>query len=131
MLAGVNRHIIQPTGWTHEQENNKAVIDAEGQLTQVLAREIGLNRYERIKDFDFSAGDTYWKTTAPFWTSLQREWSERLAVDEELRLVPRKERAKFMHQAFEKAESLPEASLEKEIDALVDGYFVNGKVQPR
>ena len=132
-LSGVNRHIINPTGWTHEQENNKAVIDSQGQLTKILAREIGLNRYERIKDFDFSSGDKYWKASEPFWASLQKEWSERLVVGQDLKLIPRKERSKLMHQAFEKAEAFQQTSSNSgdQIDALVDGYFVDGKANPK
>ncbi len=133
VLAGVNRHIITPNGWTHEQENNKAAIDGEGELTQILAREIGLNRYERITGFDFSPGDSYWKATAPYWESLQKEWAKRLVSGQELRLLPRKERSKSMHQAFEKAESFSQnpttSTLGEETKALVEGYFVKAGAQ--
>ncbi len=59
LLMGSNRHIILPTGWVHEQQNNKVVLGADGKplaKDPVLAREIGFNRYERITGYDFTPG---------------------------------------------------------------------------
>ena len=39
-----------------------------------LAREAGLNRYERIMNYDFSAGDSYWEETQPFWQHVRKKW---------------------------------------------------------
>src|SRR6185436_1735155 len=39
-----------------------------------LARELGVNRYERLADFDFSAGDHYWQRTAGFWRDVRNAW---------------------------------------------------------
>ena len=79
VLEGTNRHTIVPTGWVHEQENYKLVIDENGQIVNnnpYLSKEIGLNRYERIIDFDFSAGDEYWKNTQFYWADVREEWSK-------------------------------------------------------
>ena len=75
VLAGRNRHTVLPTGWVHEQDNAKLVL-ADGDPRR-LAREIGLNRYERLRDFDFSASDAYWQATAPFWAEVRRGWARR------------------------------------------------------
>lgn len=72
-LRAVNRHIITPTGWVHEEANEKLVLDDD---PHVLAREAGLNRYERIADHDFSAGDAYWEKTGPFWSVVRQAWEE-------------------------------------------------------
>ena len=79
LLLGTNRHTILPTGWTHEQDNLKTIIDEEGALdpvTPFVARETGVNRYERITGFDFSAGDRYWELTAPYWQMVRSKWAE-------------------------------------------------------
>ena len=79
LLLGTNRHTILPTGWTHEQDNLKMVVNEAGSpdpITPFLAREIGVNRYERIVGFDFSAGDDYWETTSPFWSLVRQKWAE-------------------------------------------------------
>lgn len=77
VLMGNNRHIILPTGWVHEQQNNKMGLDKQGQFhpeTPIIAREFGYNRYERIQGFDFREGDEYLKNTEPFWAQVRKQW---------------------------------------------------------
>ena len=79
VLSGTNRHTITPTGWVHEEDNLKLVLADDGSARETdpyLAREAGLNRYERIVDHDFSAGDAYWEKTAPFWADVRAAWDE-------------------------------------------------------
>jgi hypothetical protein len=78
VLLGNNRHIILPTGWVHEQQNNKVMLDKEAKpnvSNPVIAREMGFNRYERIKGYDFALGDTYLKNTEPFWREIRNQWT--------------------------------------------------------
>ena len=77
VLIGTNRHTITPTGWVQEEDNLKAVLNDDGSIRAeepYLAREAGLNRYERIVDHDFSAGDAYWENTAAFWADVRHAW---------------------------------------------------------
>lgn len=76
VLIGSNRHTITPTGWVQEEQNLKAVLDDNGVVAQVLARENGLARYERIEGFDWSPGDEYWQRTAPYWAEVRAVWQE-------------------------------------------------------
>ncbi len=81
VLSGINRHTVQPGGWVHEQDNLKMVLDESGRPDSTLpfrAREYGVNRYDRIRDFDFSAGDAYWESTGPFWKTVREAWNNRL-----------------------------------------------------
>ena len=57
----------------HEQNNNKATIDNE-----VVAKEIGIARYQRINDFDWSAGYSYWDETSNCWTKVREVWDEKI-----------------------------------------------------
>lgn len=75
VLIGKNRHTITPLGWIHEEENLKVVLDDMGKIKEVIAREAGFNRYERIVNFDFSAGDAYWQRTNLFWLDVAAAWS--------------------------------------------------------
>jgi hypothetical protein len=77
VLAGRNRHTILPTGWVHEQDNQKLVLK-KGK-TRRLAHEVGVDRYERVLDFDFAAADVYWRTSAPFWALVRASWARRVA----------------------------------------------------
>lgn len=73
VIEGINRHIILPTGWVHEQLNMKVILD-NGEK-EFLAREIGLNRYDRIKNFDFSAADEYWDESKEYWDAVRKVWN--------------------------------------------------------
>ena len=80
VLVGTNRHTITPTGWTHQEDNIKVVLNELGQVAGdgVLAQELGFNRYERLEGFDFSAGDEYWARSQEFWREVRLAWKERL-----------------------------------------------------
>lgn len=88
-LVGTNRVTITPRGWIHEEDNLKTVLSEAGELhpqQPYLAREAGLNRYRHIVDYDFSAGDAYWRRTAPFWREVRRAWDEVFARHDSFRL---------------------------------------------
>jgi hypothetical protein len=92
VLIGTNRHTITPTGWVQEEENLKVVLDADGNPAgdaPYLARELGLNRYERIVDFDFSAAADYWSATADFWSDVRAAWAQVYAERERFELAAR------------------------------------------
>jgi hypothetical protein len=78
-LVGTNRHTIMQTGWLQEENNLKLVLDANGKPRAVLpflAREYGVARYERIKDYDFEPGKDYFDKTEPFWSEVRAAWRE-------------------------------------------------------
>jgi hypothetical protein len=72
VLAGSNRHTITSTGWVQE-ENNLKLVSGEGRY---LSREYGVARYERIRDFDFSAAERHFTRTEPFWAEVRAAWRE-------------------------------------------------------
>lgn len=88
-IEGRNRHSILPAGWLHEQDNLKLVLDDAGRPDSVApyrAREIGVDRYDRVRDFDFSAGDRYWQATSPFWRRVRDRWERTLEAGERVRI---------------------------------------------
>ena len=77
VLLGTNRHTILANGWLQEENNLKLVLDECGQVPQASpyrAREYGVARYERIKDYDWSAGKDYFEKTEPFWAQVRAAW---------------------------------------------------------
>lgn len=76
VLVGKNRHTVTPLGWIHEEDNLKVKISSTGEIASVVAREAGFNRYERIVNFDFSAGDEYWNRTQDFWLDVSEAWKK-------------------------------------------------------
>ena len=88
MLIGTNRHTITLSGWSHEQDNLKVVTTSPSERSVggtlrpnyiVRGREIGLNRYERIEEFDFSPAINYCSATKEFWKLIRNKWQEIIA----------------------------------------------------
>ena len=78
VLIGTNRHTINPTGWVQEEENLKVVLNGDD-TSQILAKEIGLARYQRISNWDWGEGKRYWSKTAGFWAEVRRQWRARMS----------------------------------------------------
>ena len=72
-VDAVNRHVITPMGWVHEQDNSKLVLDSD---PHVLVREVGLNTYLSFDDYPVEAADAYWAGTADFWAGVRAHWNE-------------------------------------------------------
>jgi hypothetical protein len=72
LLLVTNRHTVTPTGWYHEQDNTKWV--KRGDQDYPLCREVGFNRYLRVKDQDFAKANRYWEKTAGFWSQFRKIW---------------------------------------------------------
>ncbi len=71
-IDAVNRHVITPWGWVHEQDNTKLILTG---APIPLAREIGVNTYRRFDDYPVEAADTYWTATEDFWAGVRDEWN--------------------------------------------------------
>jgi hypothetical protein len=132
VLAAVNRHTILPRGWAHEENNLKLVLDERGELAAqnaYLARELGVNRYERIEGFDFSAGDEYWMRTAPFWADVRAVWDRIYEEHERFGLASDYEGEALFQRLFDFADSIEEGSYDPAagtafIDATLDRYLI-------
>lgn len=72
-IDAVNRHVITPWGWVHEQDNTK--LHLAGAAPVALAREVGVNTYRRDDGFATEAGERYWAATAAFWSAVRAEWA--------------------------------------------------------
>ena len=114
-------------GWVHEQNNKKVVLDENSEILEVLAKEIGLARYERIKGHDWSAGKNYWKGTSEFWIKVRDYWTILLSQSKTLELAKEKEGLSLfaklcsMADAFKKGDT---DQLEK-INSSIDSYRIN------
>jgi len=71
-IDAVNRHVITPWGWVHEQDNTKLILTG---APTPLVREIGVNTYRRFDDYPVSAADEYWDATSEFWAGVRAEWN--------------------------------------------------------
>lgn len=74
---GVNRHALTPTGWVHEQDNDK-LGPKDGTLVTYVDETV-VNTYDRAAGFAVAAADAYWAKTARYWAAVRRGWDAALA----------------------------------------------------
>jgi hypothetical protein len=130
VLIGTNRHTILPDGWVHEEDNRKVVLEpADGGAVpaDTLAREAGVNRYQRLTDYDWSAGDRYWQRTSPFWREVRSAWEEVFAGQDSVRVAKRADGRSLVMTMFSLAESTTEDGFDaeaarKRIDAVLERH---------
>ena len=111
VLEGTNRHTIVPNGWVHEEENYKVVLTPDRRISEkrpYLAKEIGVNRYEPIVDFDYSAGKEYWETTKLFWQDVRAQWRVLLDSNNTVTLAKKVDDKKLYEIFFDFASTLEE-----------------------
>ena len=108
-VDAVNRHAITPTGWVHEQDNSKLILDGE---PQVLVREVAVNTYDKFDDFDVSIGDEYWAGTRDFWEAVREKWSQIEANNVAFGLTIQGEPEEFYMQILELANAVKDQELD-------------------
>ena len=117
-LVGRNRYTIMADGWTHEQDNLKAVVDPQTRnVKKQLAREVGLIRYQRIKNFDFSAGDTYWKNTELFWKDVRDYWFALFAKNSSFDVTGKVNGKKMFEPLFAYAQGIADGKKKYQVEA--------------
>jgi hypothetical protein len=109
VLVGTNRHTITPDGWVQEENNLKLALDGKGKPRAempYLSREYGFARYQRIKDFDFSAGEEYFSRTEPFWAEVRAAWRELAQRQPRFTLKAPVDQGRLFEPFFEYAQNL-------------------------
>lgn len=102
-LIGTNRHTITSTGWVQEENNLKAVL---GDPVEYVAREYGVARYERIKDFSFAEADAYFSSTQTFWDQVRDAWQNWFKRDTTVKLRGHVDQLELFMPLFDHAEKI-------------------------
>ena len=90
VLMGTNRHTITPSGWVQEEENLKVALapqksnDGGKRLQTVIAKEIGIARYQRITDHNWASGEQYWRDSNAYWAIVREHWRSLIAKNQQL-----------------------------------------------
>jgi len=132
-LIGTNTHIVLPTGWVQEEHNVKAKLAEPGEVETRLAREIGIARYERIRDFDTAPGDDYWQATSAFWREVRGYWQRAMEADDRIRLNSEVGGQKMFEPLFERARAIADGAEftadanRKFIEDSIDAYRVDAR----
>ena len=134
VISGINRQAITANGWVHEQNN----IKYDSQTQKPLARELGLNSYERVKDVDFKPAYEYWEKNKAYWAEVRGVWNKAFQENSilGLRFTRQKEDDKqahyiqFMNQAKKfSGKNIPVKQMDGEILALLNQELTVGQVK--
>ena len=119
LIVGTNIHTITPSGWVHEQNNNKVTLE-----DFVLAKEIGLARYQRIQNFDWSAGEIYWSKTEDFWKKVRDTWAKKIENSKKITINQNVSDNILFARLFEKAEDYSNGNINSinEIELIINEH---------
>jgi len=73
----INRHALTPTGWVHEQDNEK-IGERDGQRVAIV-HEDGVNTYDRFSEYPVAQADAYWNDTQTYWAGVRSAWDQAIA----------------------------------------------------
>lgn len=76
--ACINRHALTPTGWVHEQDNDK-IGEVNGESV-VIVHEDGYNTYTHFNEYPVAEADAYWSATAEYWAHVRQAWDQAIAA---------------------------------------------------
>jgi len=113
VLLGTNRHTILPTGWIQEENNLKLAIEGRAKpraQMPYVAREYGVARYERIRDYDFAPGKSYFERTEPFWAEVRAAWREIVQRERRFALKAPVDQGALFGPFFEYADKLADGA---------------------
>lgn len=120
VLIGTNRHTVVPTGWVQEENNLKAATEGTSVLRAsqpYLGREYGVARYQRIRNYDFSAGDRYFERTRSFWAHVRGAWDKRFAAAPRITLTGPVDQGALFVPLFQYADTLAESEQQPDANA--------------
>ncbi len=138
MLTGTNRISITNSGWVQEEDNLKTVLKPTGEIDEklpYLSREMGISRYELIKDFDFSAGHQYWERTQHFWEIVREKWKVIIDEEDEFIILKQVDNVNLYNKMFQLADSAKADrsniyELRTLVNEIIDHYVVIPKKTP-
>ncbi|MEM6627672.1 MAG: DUF6607 family protein [Pseudomonadota bacterium] len=114
-VNAVNRHVITPWGWVHEQDNSKLILTG---APTALVREIGVNTYRRFDDYPVEAGEAYWDATGAYWAAIRAEWARVEAENERFAITIKGETTGLYMPLLGLADAIQKG--EKELDVALD-----------
>lgn len=129
VLEGINRHVILPTGWVHEEDNLKRRLNKDGNAATplYLARELGNNRYQRIVDFDWQAGDQYWQQTGAYWAIVRQQFARMEAQHRRFTLKGEEDDTPLFMVLFQQADQFAKGELkepQRTVAATLNAYRI-------
>jgi hypothetical protein len=105
VLQGTHEITITPNGWVHQQRNQKVSL-ADTKQPQVIAQELGVNRYQRIETPSLKQAEATWAKTGKYWDEVRKAWETIYADHKKFSLKAKVDGKKLYQYHFEYASQL-------------------------
>lgn len=114
-----NVHEITPSGWVHDQDNDKIIKTADGKQ-HLLAQEKGHNIYTKVADSECKAAQKWWKENHSFWAKVRSRWQAEFDKNNHLQLAEKIDNEPlYMH-----LQALKNTASQQEIDHVIEKFIV-------
>lgn len=122
LLKGINKISILPWGWVMEENNDKIKSPKK-----YLGTEYGVARYQKIKDYNFSAAFEYWEATKNYWQIVRDSWNKILLSKNRFCLKKTYENSPLFMFHFIQAEKYKETkdliSAKRDVNSTINNFI--------
>jgi hypothetical protein len=119
VLKRRNIHEITPTGWNHEQDNEKLIRDDNGKDV-LLAQEKGMDIYTKIPDSKCLIAQNWWKNNQILWEKVRIKWGKVYENNKDLSLQNKVNKKTLFSLLFD----LKPTTTQAEVDTIIESYVI-------
>lgn len=119
VLKRRNIHEITPTGWNHEQDNEKLIRDDNGKDV-LLAQEKGMDIYTKIPDSKCLIAQNWWKNNQILWEKVRIKWEKVYENNKDLSLQNKVNKKTLFSLLFD----LKPTTTQAEVDTIIESYVI-------
>lgn len=129
IMVARNRQALTQTGWVHEQDNYKLKLGEADQESQVIAREFGLNTYERTLATRCADAQAWWEEHKTYWSDVRTVWNEVFTTHPKITLAKKVDDKPLYRHLFNLDNELAgkrgykSADARKQIRAVIDQFL--------
>ena len=113
-----NHHEIFDWGWSHEQDNDKLVREAD-KKDVILAQEKGYNTYRKVENERCIAAKVFWENNKEMWAKVRKQWNTIFSMRQNIQLKDKVEGKRLFQYLF----ALQSNAKEEEISAIITSFL--------
>lgn len=113
-----NHHEIFDWGWSHEQDNDKLVREAD-KKDVILAQEKGYNTYRKVENERCIAAQVFWEDNKEMWALVRKQWNTIFSMRQKIQLKDKVEGKRLFQYLF----ALQSNAKEEEISAIITSFL--------
>ena len=113
-----NHHEIFDWGWSHDQDNDKLVREAD-KKDVILAQEKGYNTYRKVENERCIAAKVFWENNKEMWAKVRKQWNTIFSMRQNIQLKDKVEGKRLFQYLF----ALQSNAKEEEISAIITSFL--------